>query len=159
MPFRAAKLHLLSALVAGAFTVSGCVTTYVVPPSRLIPVAGLPDNQEAELQTMDGVETVKGSTRVTLRSTEGTPVQWITYQNSRDGWATTAHEVRLSSLRSEAGALVLSETGQSLPLNDIWSAEFKKVSPSKTAGLVTLIVVGTVVLFLATFLFVPLATH
>jgi hypothetical protein len=150
MPAKPANLRLLSILVAGAFAVSGCVTTYTVVPARLIPVVGLPENQEAELLTTEGLQTVTGATRVTLRSTEGTRVQWTTYQNSREGEATTTHEVRLSWLRSEAGALVLSETGQTLALNNIWSAEFTKGSPSKTGGLVAAIIVGTAILALAT---------
>jgi hypothetical protein len=145
--------------VAGAFTVSGCVTTYVVPPARLIPVAGLPEDQEAELQTTEGLETVKGSTRVTLLSAEGTPMQWTTSPNSPDGGSKTASKVRLSSLRSEAGVLVLSETGQTVALNQIWSAELTKPSPSKNGGLVAVIIVGTALLVFTTAVIVVIAQN
>jgi hypothetical protein len=138
MRFNPTNLRLLSALVAGAFTVSGCVTTAAVAPASVAAVAGLPEDKEAPLQTSDGLEMVSGSTRVTLRSAEG-----------------GANEVRLSSLRSEGGSLVLPGlgpgNGQTLALNNIWSAEITKPSPGKTAGLVTAIVIGTVILAVATF--------
>jgi hypothetical protein len=70
MPFEPANPRLLCALVAGSFTVSGCVTTFAVPTARLATLAGLPENQEAYIQTGDGLEMVDGSTEVTLRSEE-----------------------------------------------------------------------------------------
>jgi len=137
---RPANLRLLSAFVAGAFTASGCATTYTVPAWRLSAVAGLPDDRETEIETRQGWQTVKGSTRFTLVSVEGTPVLWTTSQESREG-STTASAVPLSALRREGGALVLSETGQTVALDNIWSAEFTKAEPGQTAGLVAGVVV------------------
>jgi hypothetical protein len=135
--------------MAGAFTVSGCVTTYSVPSRTLGAVAGLPEDRETELETSQGSrQRVKGSTRFTLLSDEGTPAPWIPSLNSPDGGPKTASEVPLSSLRSEGGALVLSETGQSVALDSIWNAQFTKADPGKTGGLVGGILVGALVVAL-----------
>jgi hypothetical protein len=131
------NLRLLLALVAGAFTVSGCVTMATAAPASVAEIAGLPGDKEARLQTSDGLEMVSGFTLVTLRSGKGE--------------AATSNEVRLSSLRSEGGILTLPGNGQTLALNDVWGAEIAKPSPGKTAALVVAIVVGTVILGVATF--------
>jgi len=128
MRFEPANLRLLSALVAGAFTASGCVTTFTAAPARLAALAGLPEDKEANVQTGEGLETIDGSAEVTLRSPErGTD------------------EVRLSLLRSEGGVLVLPGNGPTVALGDIWSVEVTKPSPGKTAGLVLGIVGGSAV--------------
>jgi hypothetical protein len=141
-----AGIRLLSAIVAGAFIVSGCVTTYSVPSRTLGTVAGLPEDRETELSTGQGSsQRVKGSTRFTLLSDEGTPALWTPSLNSPDGGSNTATEVPLSSLRircpsdplpqCQGGALVLSETGQSIALD-------------RTGGLVGGILVGALIVAL-----------
>jgi hypothetical protein len=137
MSSRPTNVPLLSALAASAMAVSGCVTTAAFAPASLPTIAGLPENREAKLHTSDGLDTVSGSTEVTLRS--------------RIGRDEEVDEVRLSRLRYEAGALVLPDDGKNVMLSDVWGAEITKPSPGKTAGLVVGIVLGTVVLAVATF--------
>ena len=106
---RPTNLRVLSALVAGTFTVSGCMTTVAVSPASVAASAGLPEGKESKLRSSEGWETVNGSTQITLRSTEDETA--------------TVNEAPLSLLRSEGGKLVLPGNGHSLALKSILSAE------------------------------------
>jgi len=134
---RPTNLRILSALVAGTFTVSGCMTTVAVSPASVAASAGLPEGKESKLRSSEGWETVNGSTQITLRSTEDETA--------------TVNEAPLSALRSEGRALVLPGDSHRLALDNIWSAEITKPAPGQTVGLVAGIVLGTAALGVAVY--------
>jgi hypothetical protein len=119
-PVRPTCLRVLSVLVAGTFTVSGCMTTVAVSPASVAASAGLAEDKESKLQSSEGWETVNGSTRITLRSTEDETA--------------TVNEAPLSLMRSEGGTLVLPGNGHSLALKRILSAEVD-ADPASPEGL------------------------